>query len=135
MRRLCGYYCLGLALSLGAFALGCGKRQPAVVCHVTYGGETKRLEFPATQSPYTVKPVDVAGRFAFKAIYLREPARARSISLYAYERTDAGDRLIQEGMYTPHLSLRADAGHGFTGRQLAYSRDQRELEYWCELSP
>lgn len=135
MRRLFGHYCLGLALSLAAFALGCGKPQAAVVCHVTYGGEAKRLEFRATQSPYRVKPVDVAGRFAFKAIYMREPARARSVSLYAYERTDAGDKLIQEGQYAPPFSLRADEGHGFTGRQLVYSRDQRELQYWCELTP
>lgn len=134
MRRFFGSYRFGLALAV-ALALGCGRRQASVVCHVTYGGEAHRLEFPATQSPYTVKPVDVAGRFAFKAIYLREPARARAISLYAYERTDTGDRLIQEGKYAPPFALRADENNGFTGRQLVYSRDQRELEYWCEVAP
>ena len=131
MRRLFGLYGFGLALVV-AFAPGCGSRQSAVVCQVSNGGDTNRLEFTATPSPYTVKAVDVAGRFAFKAIYLREPARARAISLYAYERTDAGDRLIQEGKYAPPFALRAD---GFTGRQLVYSRDQRELEYWCEVAP
>lgn len=133
MRRFQASSCLGLALSVVIGALGCGKNHAAVVCHVTYGGEAKRLEFPATNSPYGVKPVDIAERFAFKAIYLREPARARSISVYAYERSDAEDRLIQEGKYAPPFSVRAADQHGFTGRQLVYSRDQRELEYWCEL--
>ncbi|HVY26202.1 MAG TPA: hypothetical protein VHB79_06600 [Polyangiaceae bacterium] len=114
--------------------LGCGQKQPAVGCWVTYGGEAKRLEFPATQSPYTVKPVDVAGRFAFKAIYVREPWQAASLNVYAYQRTSAGDRLLQEGKYLPPFSHVEGARYGFTGRQLVYSRDQRELEYWCEIS-
>jgi hypothetical protein len=133
MRRLLSFCWLAAALCLAASVAGCGKRHAAVVCHVSYGGEEQRLEFPATQSPYTVKPVDVAGRFAFKAIYLQEPLQARSIHLYAYDRGTREDRLIQEGKYAPPFSVRADDEHGFTGRQLVYSRDQRELEYWCEL--
>jgi hypothetical protein len=134
MLRFLAPACLGLALSLAIGALGCGKRQAAVVCHVSYGGEEQRLEFPATQSPYTVKAVDVAGRFAFKAIYLQQPLQARSIHLYAYDRGTTEDRLIQEGKYAPPFSEPAGAGYGFTGRQLVYSREERELEYWCEVA-
>lgn len=134
MRRLLTPWCVGLGLSLGVGVLGCGKPQAAVVCHITYGGEAKRLEFPATKSPYAVTAVDIAGRFAFKAIYLQEPFQARSIHLYAYDRSPTEDRLIQEGKYAPPYSEPAGAGYGFTGRQLVYSRDQRELEYWCEVA-
>jgi hypothetical protein len=123
-----GLFCLGLSACLAAS--GCLGRQPGVVCSVGYGGEVRRLTFPATESPYNVKAVDVAGRFAFKAIYVREPWRAASISVYAYQRTNGEDRLLQEAVYAPPF-----AGHdGFTGRQLVYSTEQRELEYSCQLS-
>jgi len=129
---------------LGSFSLltgalwwgtvGCGRSDNAVVCTVTYGGQAQRLEFPATNEPYAVKAVDVAGRFRFKAIYIREPWRAAAINVYAYAQADAGDALLQEGKYGPPFSRAAGARYGFTGRQLVYSPEQRELEYWCELS-
>lgn len=115
-------------------ALGCERKTPAVDCRVTYGGETRRLEFPPTQSPYSVRAVDVAGRFAFKAIYLREPWQAASINVYAYQRTGTEDRLLQESKYAPPFSLGSGARYGFTGLQLVYSTEQRELDYWCQLS-
>jgi len=116
--------------------MGCARKAPAVACTCSYGGVEQRLVFPATQSPYAVKAVDVAGRFRFKAIYLREPWRARGISLYAYHQADGGDVLLQESKYVPPLpTVTAGARYGFTGRQLVYSPTGRELEYWCELSP
>ena len=120
-----------LALSAGlGLLVGC-RQEAAVVCFVTYGGEARRLEFPATQSPYTVQAVNVAERFAFKAIYLREPQQTASINLYTYQLTSQGPKLLHEGKYE---RVHSGAAHGFTGRQLVYSSDERELEYWCELS-
>ena len=110
MRRFLGLLGLGAVACLGGSILGCGKRQAAVVCHVSYGGEEQRLVFPATHSPYAVKAVDVAGRFAFKAIYVQEPFQARSIHLYAYDRTGTEDRLIQEGKYAPPFAEPAGGG-------------------------
>lgn len=92
------------------------------------------MEFPATTNPYAVKAVDVAGRFRFKAIYIREPWRAAAINVYVYSQAGAGEALLQEGKYGPPYSLGTGARYGFTGRQLVYSAEQRELEYWCELS-
>ena len=133
-----------LALALGCFSAlaagllscaGCTRKAEAVACTVTYGGEARRFAFPATNDPYAVEAVDIAGRFRFKATYVREPRRAASINVYAYQQADDGDVLLQEAKYAPAPALGAGARHGFTGRQLLYSRDQRELEYWCELSP
>jgi hypothetical protein len=114
--------------------VGCGRAPHAVVCTVSYGGEAQRLEFPATTDPYGVKAVDVAGRFRFKAIYIREPWSAAAINVYAYRQAGSGDVLLQEGKYGPAASTVSQARYGFTGRQLVYSPEQRELEYWCELS-
>jgi hypothetical protein len=85
-----GYFDLLVAALLFA-AAGCGRKANAVVCTVTYGGAAQRLEFPATTNPYAVKAVDVAGRFRFKAIYMREPWSAASLNVYAYDQADAGD--------------------------------------------
>lgn len=132
MRRAEAFGSLGLLLfSL----LGCDRKSHAVMCTVTYGGEARRLEFPATANPYGVKAVDVAGRFRFKASYVREPWSAAAVNVYAYQQADDGDVLLQEGKYGPPFSLAGRGRYGFTGRQLVYSRQQRELEYWCELSP
>jgi hypothetical protein len=132
--KLTDFGLLAAALLLGV--VSCGKKTNAVLCTVTYGGEAQQLEFPATSNPYGVKAVDVAGRFRFKAIYIREPWSAASINVYAYaqRRAGVGDALLQEGKYTPPFSPGAGARYGFTGRQLVYSPEQRELEYWCELS-
>ena len=128
---------IGGALWLAATAVaGCAQTTHAVACTCIYGGEAKRLLFPPTREPYTAVPVDIAGRFRFKVVYLREPWRAASVNVYAYAQSPERDILLQEGKYLPPFSSSASGGHfGFTGRQLVYSRDQRELEYWCELSP
>jgi len=125
-----------LALALLGNGAGCARKAKAVICTVTYGGEARRLEFPAATDPYAVKALDIAGRFRFKATYIREPWTSASINVYAYHRVDDTNVLLQEGKYLPPFMASTSAGRfGFTGRQLVYSREQRELEYWCELSP
>jgi hypothetical protein len=136
MWRVLGFDGLGLIACLSlAGAAGCTREVAAVECTVTYGGVAQRLQFPATTEPYRVLPQDVAGRFRFKAIYIREPWSAASIALYAYQQGEACDVLLQEAKYQPPFSPGRGARYGFTGRQLLYSAEQRELEYWCELSP
>src|SRR4051812_36918310 len=108
---------LAVSAALAALAAsGCNRELPAGVFHVASGGAVKRLVFPAsTETPYAVKPVDVAGRFSFKATYLREPWRAASINVYAYQRSSDGDSLLQESKYAPPFSAGTKARYGFTG--------------------
>lgn len=115
---------------------GCTQKTPTVACTCTYGGQAQRLSFPATREPYRVLPQEVGGRFRLKVVYLREPWRSASLNVYAYARREDHDVLLQEGKYLPPYSTSPSGGRfGFTGRQLVYSAEQRELEYWCELLP
>jgi hypothetical protein len=137
MQRGVGFASFCVGAWLGCLGVtGCARKAPAVLCTCSYGGVEQRLTFPATRDPYGVKAVDVAGRFRFKAIYLREPWRAASVNVYAYHQAEERDVLLQEGKYLPPFAAAASGGrYGFTGRQLVYSPTERELEYWCELSP
>ena len=135
MRRRVDFDKVWLGAGLTLFgALGCTSKAPAVTCTCSYGGADQQLQFPATSDPYRVKAVDIAGRFRLKAVYVREPWRAAHVNVYAYHQAEAGDVLLQEGNYLPPFSG-TSGRYGFTGRQLVYSPTQRELEYWCQLSP
>lgn len=126
---------LGALLTLAALT-ACARRPSAVVCTCSYGGVEQHNRFTATREPYGVRPIDIGGRFRFKAVYVREPWAAASVNVYAYHQTDGADVLLQEAKYLPPFTAVAAGGrYGFTGRQLVYSPTQRELEYWCELSP
>ncbi|HYP90549.1 MAG TPA: hypothetical protein VEQ59_20405 [Polyangiaceae bacterium] len=129
--RPCGFWLVLLAC---AAPFGCSAKPRAVACTCTYGGQAQRLLFAPTTDPYRVAARDVGARFRFKAVYLREPWLAASINVYVYARDEDRDVLLQEGKYAPPFA--ASGGRfGFTGKQLVYSSEQRELEYWCELSP
>jgi hypothetical protein len=105
----------------------------ALQCTFLYGGSDQTALFPATQDPYKVQPVSIAGRFAFKAVHLQEPPDLASVNLYTYEQNGDSFVLLHQSKYrAPYPSARHfDARYGFTGRQFAYSAAGRELEYWC----
>jgi hypothetical protein len=77
--------------------------------------------------------VDVSGRFRFKVVYRALPVDSASASVYVYD-AEHGDRLLQEGRYhAPFANGALEPGFGFTGKQLVYSANNRELGYSCEL--
>jgi hypothetical protein len=116
-------------------AAGCDSAATSAVlqCTFLYGGSDQKALFPATQDPYNVQPISIAGRFAFKAVHLSEPADLASVNLYTYEQDGDSFVLLHQSKYrAPYPSARHfDARYGFTGRQFAYSAAGRELEYWC----
>lgn len=123
--RLAG--CLAAAAVAGAAAA------ETVACHLTYGGETQRVEAAPTASPYTVAPVAVGTYFRFRIVFRREPADLAGIKLYTYADRDAGPQLIHQASY--RYPAANAAAHGFSGLHLVYEplRDG-ELRYWCELT-
>lgn len=104
---------------------------PRVVCHVTYGGETRHIEAKPTDSPYAVAPVTIGSYFLFRIVFRTEPADLAGIKLYTYaDRTD-GPAIVHQASHRYPVSNAAS--HGFSGLNFVYEplRDG-ELEYWCE---
>jgi len=126
----------GLQL-LAALAL-CGAsavRADAVLCHYTYGGETKRLLTEAVASPYGVKGIQVGTYFRLRVVFQDKPADIASIKIYTYADRDDESALIHQASYPyPPIGARA-LPYGFTGLQFVYEpRREGELQYWCEMA-
>lgn len=104
----------------------------SVVCHVTYGGETRLIETQPTTSPYTVPTSSIGTYFLFRVVFRREPADLAGIRIYTYARHDNAPSLLHQAShaYPPGPA----ANGGFTGLQAVYeSMRDSELQYWCEL--
>lgn len=106
-----------------------------LLCHVTYGGETRILRAEPVASPYTVPVEAIGSYFLFRMVWQKEPADLAAIKLYVLAARDGGAAPIQQltHPYPPPASTRPD--YGFTGLNSVYEpiRDG-ELQFWCELS-
>ena len=112
-----------------------------VLCHYTYGGETRTLAARPVSSPYAVKAIDVGSFFHFRVVFEDRAADAdgAAVKVYTYADRDDGPLLIHQASYAyPSVDGRASSQRagGFTGWQFVYEpmRDG-ELQYWCECSP
>lgn len=101
----------------------------SAVCHVTYGGETRRIVAAPTHSPLTVPTVAVGSYFLFRLVF--EPESAIKVYVYADRDAEAPLPLHQAVYARPSAT---SGRHGFSGLHFVYEplRDG-ELEYWCEL--
>jgi hypothetical protein len=133
-----------LLAGLGAILAGLVPVSPAlaqqVLCHYTYGGETRTLAAAPVTSPYAVKAIDVGSYFHFRVVFEDRPAEAdgAAVKIYTYADRDDGPLLIHQASYAyPPLdgSVASQRAGGFTGWQFVYEpvRDG-ELQYWCEYS-
>lgn len=115
-----------------AAALALPAHAASVVCHLTYGGETRIVSAGPTTAPATVAPVAIGSYFLFRIVFRQEPADLAGIKLYAYADRDEGPVIIHQATY-PYPPPAA-AVNGFSGLNFVYEpvRDG-ELQYWCEL--
>lgn len=119
--------------SLLAATVSLAAQAEGVVCHLTYGGETRHLEAGPTPAPYNVAPAAIGSYFLFRIVFRQEPADLAGIKLYTYADRDSGPVIIHQASYLYPLSNAAV--NGFTGLNFVYEpvRDG-ELQYWCELT-
>ncbi len=126
---------LRLALS-ALWMLSWPAHAAGIVCHITYGGETRHVTATSVRSPYAVKTTQIGSYFLFRAVVQDAPRDIAAIKLYVYGDTDAGPVLIHQVDYSYPPATPTHAQFGFTGLHRVYEtiRDG-ELEYWCEFLP
>jgi hypothetical protein len=106
---------------------------PLLRCEISYAGSSHIVEAVAGNDPYSVKSVDIEGRFRFKAVVLGAGERVDAVKLYAYYETRRQPVLIQEMKFLPPFAF-SDKPDSLTGRQYLYAPPLgRELQYGCAL--
>ena len=70
-----------------------------VVCHYTYGGETRQLVAPPVASPYAVKSIEVGSYFHFRVVFQKQPADLASIKVDTYADRDEGLVPVHQATY------------------------------------
>jgi hypothetical protein len=108
---------------------------PQVLCHYTYGGETRTLTASPVASPYAVKAIDIGSFFHMRVVFQDKPAALASIKTYVYGDRDDSPVLIHQATFAYPVSRRGDSRYGFSGLQSVYEpmRDG-ELQYWCQMA-
>ena len=130
MRVFLKLFCAGLGLLL----LPAAAYAEQVVCHYTYGGETKQLAALPVSSPYAVPDIAIGSYFHFRVVFQQKPADLASIKVYTYTERDEGLVLIHQATY-PYPPSSRHAPYGFSGRHFVYEpMGDGELQYWCELA-
>ena len=107
-----------------------------VVCHYTYGGETKMLRAVATDDPLRVRGTVIGSYFQLRVVVQTRPADLAAVKIYTYADRDDGPLLLHQATFPyPPPQARRGAAYGFTGLQYVYEpvRDG-ELQYWCSTT-
>ena len=107
-----------------------------VVCHYTYGGETRQLSTVPVDSAYAVKAIEVGSYFRLRIVFRNRPADLAAIKVYSYADRDDGPVLVHQATYPYPPVAGKNAAYGFSGLQAVYEpvRDG-EMQYWCEWKP
>lgn len=106
-----------------------------LLCHVTYGGETRILQAQPVSSPYPVAVRAIGSYFLFRMVFQPEPRDLATIKIYVFGDRDGGPAPIHQLTHPYPPPAAARSGYGFTGLNSVHEpmRDG-ELQYWCELS-
>ena len=123
-----GMFLLGFSLCLPSMSA------PLLQCDVSYAGTTHKLKATPTTDPYSVKPVDIGGRFFFKMILQETKGKLDHVLIYAYLDQEPRPLLLQQAKY---LGPFPETSKPFplTGQQHLYGGPvERELIYSCALS-
>ena len=101
-----------------------------LLCDIFESGEDHPFVFSPTDSPYTVKPIDL-NRFRFKAVLTAGVLSLDHIKITVSYRTAQEALILQQASYLPPFPV----GQSLTGRQQLYSPDLgREFRYECKLA-
>ena len=74
-------------------------RAEQVVCHYSYGGETKQLVARPVASPYAVTGVQVGSYFRLRIVFQDRPADIASVKVYTYAERNGSQVLIHQAIF------------------------------------
>ncbi len=118
----------------GALISTIASASPRLRCQLSQGDTAQVLDFAPVLNPYSVKAVDLNGRFRFKAVVIGDERRIDYIKLYTYYQSKRQAVLLHEAKY---LAPVVDTGAGsatLTGTNILYSPSLgREFQYACAL--
>ena len=134
----CRRYRQRFALSVGILASGLialtASAAPLLRCQIDQGGKTQLLEFAPVSDPYTVKAIDINGRFRFKAVVIGDERHIEYIKLYTYSQARRQPVLLHEAKYMAPVASSGTAPMTLTGMNYVYSPQlEREIQYQCSL--
>lgn len=127
----------GAFSSLASGADNSAPSSPSVAhlrCFVSYADKTEVINTFPTSSSYDIKPVDIGGRFAFKAVMIGRFTHIDHIALYAYFQANPKDLPIHEAVYRGPFKLETRPTLITPYNHLYAGEVERELKYHCELS-
>lgn len=107
---------------------------PLLRCEVDHGGRTWRVDTAPVADPYGVQPLDIGGRFRFKAVMVGDERQVEYVKLYAYYQTRRTPVLLHEAKYLAPKASADPAGTPLTGEHTVFSPHlEREMRYHCTL--
>lgn len=107
---------------------------PLLRCQIDQGGQTQVLEFAPVGDPYSVKAIDINGRFRFKAVVIGDERHIEYIKLYTYSQSRRQPVLLHEAKYLAPVAPTSSSPAALTGLNYVYSPHlERELQYGCTL--
>jgi hypothetical protein len=107
---------------------------PLLRCQIDQGGVSQVLDVIPVDDPYSVKAIDINGRFRFKAVVIGDAQHVEYISLYVYNQTRRQPVLLHQAKYPAPQRSEDTVPYSLTGVNYVYSpRLERELRYGCAL--
>lgn len=107
---------------------------PLLRCQIKQGGKTINLEATPTKDPYTVKAIEINGRFRFKAVVIGSAEQLDYIKLYTYYTPSRQPVLVHQATYLAPIFSTGNGTPSLTGINTVCSPAlEREMQYQCTL--
>src|SRR5471030_813593 len=107
---------------------------PLLRCQLDQGGSIMVRDFSPVADPYSVVPVEVNGRFRFKAVVIGDAQHVEYIKLYVYSKNRLQPVLLHLVSYTATTVSQDTRPSALTGINYVYTPQlERDLKYGCAL--
>lgn len=107
---------------------------PLLRCETEYAGSSEVHDFVPTSDPYRVKPIDIAGRFRFKAVVIGDAQQVAYVKIYTDAVVDGRSLPVQQASYRQPVARVDPPADALSGRQVVRSPYcALEFHYACAL--